>query len=116
MMIKQALWGCALALAAAVMPLSAAAGAEKQTNNLSNTACEKCHATGSPEIKVATNWPGRSPEEVVDKITKEQEERLKSVKNLRSMRSISRRASALAVSPSRPRFASRARPASRWRP
>ena len=43
-----------------------------------------------PEIKVATNWPGRSPEEVVDKITKEQEERLKSVKNLRSMRSVSR--------------------------
>ena len=43
-----------------------------------------------PEIKVATSWPGRSPEEVVDKITKEQEERLKSVKNLRSMRSVSR--------------------------
>jgi len=42
------------------------------------------------EIKVTTVWPGRSPEEVVDKITKEQEERLKSVKNLKSMRSISR--------------------------
>lgn len=42
------------------------------------------------EIRVATVWPGRSPEEVVDKITKEQEERLKSVKNLKSMRSISR--------------------------
>ncbi|MEO0482897.1 MAG: efflux RND transporter permease subunit [Planctomycetota bacterium] len=43
-----------------------------------------------PVITVTTNWPGRSPDEVVDQITKEQEERLKNVSNLESMRSTSR--------------------------
>ncbi len=42
-----------------------------------------------PIIEVTTEWPGRSPEEVVDQITKEQEERLKNVSNLKSMRSTS---------------------------
>ncbi|MEO1584793.1 MAG: efflux RND transporter permease subunit, partial [Planctomycetota bacterium] len=28
-----------------------------------------------PEITVTTSWPGRSPQEIVDEITKEQEER-----------------------------------------
>lgn len=42
-----------------------------------------------PIIKVTTNWPGRGPEEIVDEITKEQEERLKNVANLRSMDSTS---------------------------
>jgi len=40
-----------------------------------------------PIITVTTNWTGRSPQEIVDEITKEQEERLKSVPNLDSMRS-----------------------------
>ncbi len=40
-----------------------------------------------PIITVTTLWPGRSPEEIVDRITKEQEERLKNVANLRKMRS-----------------------------
>jgi len=40
-----------------------------------------------PILKVTTAWPGRSPQEVVDEITKEQEEQLKSVPNLKSMRS-----------------------------
>lgn len=40
-----------------------------------------------PIITVTTVWPGRSPEEIVDRITKEQEEQLKNVANLRSMRS-----------------------------
>ena len=43
-----------------------------------------------PEIKVTTRWPGRSPEELVDQITKEQEEQLKNVSNLKNMRSTSR--------------------------
>jgi len=43
-----------------------------------------------PVITVSTNWPGRSPQEIVDEITKEQEERLKNVSNLKSMRSVSR--------------------------
>lgn len=43
-----------------------------------------------PVITVTTSWPGRSPEEVVDQITKEQEERLKNVSGLKSMRSTSR--------------------------
>ncbi len=42
-----------------------------------------------PIITVTTNWPGRSPEEVVFEITQEQEERLKNVTNLRTMRSVS---------------------------
>jgi len=47
-----------------------------------------------PIITVTTNWPGRSPQEVVDEITKEQEERLKNVSNLKSMRSLSSEGSA----------------------
>ncbi|MDX2114698.1 MAG: efflux RND transporter permease subunit [Planctomycetota bacterium] len=43
-----------------------------------------------PVVTVATSWPGRSPEEVVDEITKEQEEQLKNVPNLKTMRSVSR--------------------------
>lgn len=43
-----------------------------------------------PIVTVTTNWPGRSPEEVVDEITKEQEKRLKNVSNLKSMRTTSR--------------------------
>lgn len=43
-----------------------------------------------PIITVTTQWPGRSPEEVVDKIAKEQEEQLKNVGNLKAMRSVSR--------------------------
>ncbi len=42
-----------------------------------------------PTITVSTVWPGRSPEEVVDEITKEQEERLKNVENLDRMSSSS---------------------------
>jgi HAE1 family hydrophobic/amphiphilic exporter-1 len=38
-----------------------------------------------PTITVTTIWPGRSPEEVVDEITKEQEEKLKNVENLDRM-------------------------------
>lgn len=38
-------------------------------------------------ISVTTIWPGRSPEEVVDEITKEQEEKLKNVENLDRMTS-----------------------------
>jgi len=38
-----------------------------------------------PTITVTTTWPGRSPEEVVDEITKEQEEKLKNVENLDRM-------------------------------
>ncbi|HBS29384.1 MAG TPA: hypothetical protein DEB06_08035 [Phycisphaerales bacterium] len=47
-----------------------------------------------PIITVTTNWPGRSPQEIVDEITKEQEERLKNVSNLKSMRSVSREGTA----------------------
>lgn len=47
-----------------------------------------------PIVTVTTNWPGRSPQEVVDEITKEQEERLKNVSNLKSMRSLSSEGSA----------------------
>jgi len=43
-----------------------------------------------PVITVRTTWAGRSPQEVVDQITKEQEEQLKNVENLKSMRSTSR--------------------------
>ncbi len=42
-----------------------------------------------PVVTVQTNWPGRSPQEIVDDITKEQEERLKNVENLKSMTSAS---------------------------
>lgn len=38
-----------------------------------------------PTITVTTTWPGRSPEEIVDEITKEQEELLKNVENLDRM-------------------------------
>ncbi len=47
-----------------------------------------------PVITVSTAWPGRSPQEVVDEITKEQEERLKNVSNLKSMQSLSNEGSA----------------------
>lgn len=43
-----------------------------------------------PIITVTTNWPGRSPEEVVDEIAKQQEKFLKSVANLRTMYTTSR--------------------------
>ncbi|MEM9082716.1 MAG: efflux RND transporter permease subunit, partial [Planctomycetota bacterium] len=43
----------------------------------------------TPVINVSTTWEGRSPEEIVDRITKEQEERLKNVNGLKSMRSTS---------------------------
>lgn len=42
-----------------------------------------------PVITVTTLWPGRSPQEVVDEITKKQEEQLKNVANLRKMVSTS---------------------------
>lgn len=43
-----------------------------------------------PIVTVSTSWPGRSPQEMVDEITREQEKQLKNVSNLRSMRSTSR--------------------------
>ncbi len=43
-----------------------------------------------PIVTVTTSWPGRSPDEIVDEITREQEKRLKNVANLKSMRSTSR--------------------------
>lgn len=42
-----------------------------------------------PEITVRTIWPGRSPQEIVDEIIKDQEEQLKNVANLKTMRSTS---------------------------
>lgn len=42
-----------------------------------------------PVVTVTTVWPGRSPQEVVDEITKKQEEELKNVGNLRKMISTS---------------------------
>lgn len=42
-----------------------------------------------PEITVTTAWVGRSPSEIVDEIVKEQEEQLKNVSNLKSMKSTS---------------------------
>ena len=42
-----------------------------------------------PIVTVETSWPGRSPEEIVDEITKEQEENLKNISNLKTMRSTS---------------------------
>jgi hydrophobic/amphiphilic exporter-1 (mainly G- bacteria), HAE1 family len=47
-----------------------------------------------PIITVTTEWPGRSPEEIIDQITRRQEERFKSVSNLKSMRSTSREGAA----------------------
>jgi len=41
-----------------------------------------------PVITVTTVWPGRSPEEVVNEITREQEKYLKNVPNLKNMRSV----------------------------
>lgn len=38
-----------------------------------------------PIITVTTEWPGRSPEEIVDEIVKEQEEELKNVSGLKRM-------------------------------
>ncbi|TVQ61345.1 MAG: efflux RND transporter permease subunit [Phycisphaerales bacterium] len=43
-----------------------------------------------PIITVETDWPGRTPEEVVDEITKEQEKQIKNVSNLKRMVSTSR--------------------------
>ncbi|MFK7883382.1 MAG: efflux RND transporter permease subunit [Phycisphaerales bacterium] len=42
-----------------------------------------------PVVTVTTTWTGRSPQEVVDEITKPQEEELKNVSNLRKMVSTS---------------------------
>lgn len=42
-----------------------------------------------PVVTVTTAWPGRSPQEVVEEITKNQEEQLKNVSNLRKMVSVS---------------------------
>lgn len=47
-----------------------------------------------PIVTITTGWPGRSPEEVVYEITKEQEKRLKNVTNLKTMRSVSREGAA----------------------
>ncbi|MCC5786822.1 MAG: efflux RND transporter permease subunit [Phycisphaerales bacterium] len=47
-----------------------------------------------PVVTITTAWPGRSPQEIIDEITREQEERLKNVSNLRTMRSITREGSA----------------------
>lgn len=43
-----------------------------------------------PVVTVTTNWPGRTPQELVDNITREQEKRLKNVTNLKRMKSTSR--------------------------
>lgn len=40
-----------------------------------------------PQITVTTIWPGRSPVEVIDEVTKEQEEFLKNITNLETMSS-----------------------------
>lgn len=42
-----------------------------------------------PLITVTTQWPGRSPQEIIDEITRPQEERLKNVGGLKRMRSVS---------------------------
>lgn len=42
-----------------------------------------------PMITVATQWPGRSPQEIIDEITRPQEEELKNVSGLKRMRSVS---------------------------
>ncbi|MEM1164928.1 MAG: efflux RND transporter permease subunit [Planctomycetota bacterium] len=46
-----------------------------------------------PTVNVRTTWDGRSPDEIVDQVTKEQEERLKSIDGLRTMTSITRQGS-----------------------
>ncbi|MEM8835842.1 MAG: efflux RND transporter permease subunit [Planctomycetota bacterium] len=40
-----------------------------------------------PIVSVTTNWAGRSPQEIIDEIVKEQEEQLKSIGNLKKMSS-----------------------------
>ena len=50
-------------------------------------------AVDQPEITVSTSWAGRTPGEIVDEITREQEKQLKNVENLKSMRSVSREGS-----------------------
>lgn len=47
-------------------------------------------AIDRPVITVDTAWPGRSPQEVVEEITRQQERELKNVSNLKTMRSVSR--------------------------
>ncbi len=47
-----------------------------------------------PIINVTTTWPGRSPQEIVEEIVKEQEEELKNVSNLKRMKSVSSQGSA----------------------
>ena len=47
-----------------------------------------------PLIQIETYWPGRSPQEVMEEITKEQEERLKNVAGLDKMQSVSRQGQA----------------------
>lgn len=42
-----------------------------------------------PLITVTTAWPGRSPQEIIDEITRRQEEELKNVRGLKRMRSSS---------------------------
>ncbi|MCL4221977.1 MAG: efflux RND transporter permease subunit [Phycisphaerales bacterium] len=42
-----------------------------------------------PLITVTTLWPGRSPQEIIDEITRPQEEELKNVGGLKRMRSVS---------------------------
>ncbi|KAA0217332.1 MAG: efflux RND transporter permease subunit [Leptolyngbya sp. PLA3] len=42
-----------------------------------------------PLITVTTIWPGRSPQEIIDEITRPQEEELKNVGGLKRMRSVS---------------------------
>ena len=51
----------------------------------------------TPLVTVSTAWPGRSPQEIVEEITKEQEERLKNVANLRTMTSTSNEGNASIV-------------------
>ncbi|MBX3322541.1 MAG: efflux RND transporter permease subunit [Phycisphaeraceae bacterium] len=43
----------------------------------------------TPLITVSTQWPGRSPQEIVDEITRPQEEELKNVSGLQRMLSVS---------------------------
>lgn len=57
---------------------------------LTNIPIQLTPTVDRPIITVETNWPGRSPQEVVNEITREQELQLKNVSNLMSMRSISR--------------------------
>jgi len=40
-----------------------------------------------PVVSVTTNWPGRSPQEIIDEITKEQEQFLKNISKLDTMSS-----------------------------